>query len=177
MVNITKSNEKLWTAVSSAFAAFALTSFKAIVGLLTGSLGILAEAAHSGLDLITALITAFAVGTSCKPADHEHPYGHGKIENISAFVETALLMVTCVWIISTAMKRIISGKIEIEVNTWSFAVMIVSIAVDASRSNMLYRAARKFKSQALEADALHFRTDIWSSLVVILGLLCIKMHE
>ena len=171
------SNEKQWAAVSSAIAAFGLTCFKIIVGLVTGSLGILAEAAHSGLDLVATLITAFAVRTSCKPADREHPYGHGKVENLSAFIETFLLLVTCVWIIFTAAQRIISGKIAIEVTIWSFIVMIVSVIVDISRSRMLYKAAKKFNSQALEADALHFSTDIWSSLVVILGLFFVKLHD
>ena len=173
----TASNEKQWAATNSVIAALGLTGFKIVIGFLTGSLGILAEAMHSGLDLIAAMITAFAVKKSAKPADREHPYGHGKVENISAFFETILLLVTCVWIISAAVQRITSGKIEIEVNVWSFVVMIVSILIDVSRSRMLYRAARKFRSQALEADALHFSTDIWSSAVVILGLFCVKLSE
>jgi cation diffusion facilitator family transporter len=170
-------NEKQWAATSSAIAAFFLTGFKIVVGLLTGSLGILAEAAHSGLDLVAALITAFAVRTSSKPADREHPYGHAKIENISAFIETLLLLVTCVWIIVTATRRIMSGNVAIEVTIWSFVVMGISIIIDVSRSRMLYKAARKFHSQALEADALHFSTDIWSSIVVILGLFFVKFHS
>lgn len=169
--------EKQQAANSSAVAAFGLTGFKVVVGFATGSLGILAEAAHSGLDLVAALITAFAVNRSGKPADREHHYGHGKVENLSAFIETGLLLVTCIWIISAAAKRLILGKIEIEVNIWSFLVMVVSIMIDASRSRMLFRAAKKFKSQALEADALHFSTDIWSSSVVITGLFCVKMSE
>lgn len=170
-------NEKQRAAISSVIAAFGLTSLKLIIGLLTGSLGILAEAAHSGLDLIAAVITALAVRKSDKPADRQHPYGHGKVENISAFVETILLLVTCFWIIYTAVQRIISGKIEIEVNIWSFAVIITSIVIDISRSRMLYRAAKRYNSQALEADALHFSTDIWSSGVVLFGLFCVKLHE
>lgn len=169
--------EKQWAATSSAIAAFGLTAFKIIVGLVTNSLGILAEAAHSGLDLVATLITAFAVKESDKPADREHPYGHGKVENISAFVETALLLVTCGWIVWAAVTRVLSRKVEIEVNVWSFIVMIISILIDISRSRMLYRTAHKFKSQALEADALHFSTDIWSSAVVILGLLCVKIGD
>ncbi|MBF0522306.1 MAG: cation transporter [Candidatus Omnitrophica bacterium] len=169
--------EKQWAATSSAIAALGLTSFKIIVGVLTGSLGLLAEALHSGLDLVAALITAFAVKISGHPADYEHPYGHGKAENLSAFVETALLLITCFWIIFIAIKRILSGNIHIEVTIWSFIVMFVSIAVDLSRSRMLYKAAKKFGSQALEADALHFSTDIWSSAVVILGLFCVKLSD
>jgi cation diffusion facilitator family transporter len=162
---------------SSVLAAVGLTVFKIIVGLTTGSLGILAEAAHSGLDLIAALMTFFAVLISGRPADREHPYGHGKIENLSALGETGLLLLTCVWIIYDAMDRLLYHDINVEVTLWSFAVMATSIVVDVSRSRMLYRAARKFQSQALEADALHFSTDIWSSAVVILGLACVKASQ
>jgi cation diffusion facilitator family transporter len=169
--------EKQQAAVSSVIAAFGLTGLKVVVGVTTGSLGILAEAAHSGLDLIAAAITVFAVKKSGKPADSSHLYGHGKVENISALFETFLLLITCIWIIFAAASRIISGKIEIEVNAWSFLVIIVSIVIDFSRSRMLYRVARKHHSQALEADALHFSTDIWSSAVVLLGLLCVKLSE
>ena len=169
--------EKQWAAASSAIAALGLTGFKVVIGLVTGSLGILAEAAHSGLDLVAAIVTTFAVNKSGKPADREHPYGHGKIENVSAFFETVLLLATCFWIVSAAAKRIISGKLAIEVTIWSFLVMAISIIVDISRSRMLYRVAKKYNSQALEADALHFSTDIWSSAVVILGLFCVKLSE
>ncbi|MEI8176112.1 MAG: cation diffusion facilitator family transporter [Candidatus Omnitrophota bacterium] len=169
--------EKQSAAGSSVVAALGLTAFKIVVGVLTGSLGILAEAAHSGLDLVAAVITAFAVKKSDKPADGEHHYGHGKVESLSAFIETILLLFTCLWIISAAIQRIFSGKLDIEVNLWSFIVMGVSIVIDISRSRMLYRTAKKYKSQALEADALHFSTDIWSSAVVVLGLLCVKMSD
>lgn len=169
--------EKRGAAGSSVLAAVGLTSFKIVVGLTTGSLGILAEAAHSALDLIAALMTWMAVRISGKPADRDHPYGHGKVENLSALGETVLLLITCVWIIYGAVDRLIEHKIEIEVTVWSFAVMITSVVVDISRSRMLYRAARKFNSQALEADALHFSTDIWSSAVVILGLISVKLSE
>lgn len=177
ITNKVKTNEKQLVALSSAVAAFALTAFKIIVGFLTGSLGILAEAAHSGLDLIATALTAFAVKKSDKPADSGHHYGHGKVENVSAFFETTLLLFTCFWIISAAVHRMLSGKINIEVTVWSFLVMIISIFVDISRSRILYRTAKKFNSQALEADALHFSTDIWSSTVVILGLFFVKLHE
>ncbi len=169
--------EKESAAISSVIAACGLTLFKIIVGFMTGSLGIIAEAAHSGLDLVAAIVTVVAVKVSGKPADKDHRYGHGKIENLSALFETFLLLVTCFWIISAAAKRIMSGHIEIDVNIWAFGVMFISIFVDFSRSRMLHRAARKFNSQALEADALHFRTDIWSSAVVILGLFCVKLSD
>ncbi len=164
-------------ALSSLLAAVLLTAFKFVVGLLTGSLGILAEAAHSGLDLAAALLTFLAVRYSGRPPDPGHLYGHGKIENLSALAETLLLLITCAWIVWEAIRRLLLHRISVEVTWWSFAVMATSIAVDFSRSRMLERAARKFRSQALEADALHFRTDIWSSGVVIGGLIAVKLAD
>jgi cation diffusion facilitator family transporter len=169
--------EKKQAAMSSVIAALGLTGLKIIVGVATGSLGILAEAAHSGLDLVAALVTFLAVRTSGKPADKEHLYGHGKVENVSALFETLLLLITCVWIVYEAIQRIFFRAVEMEISSWAFIVMGISIIVDINRSRMLYKAARKHNSQALEADALHFRTDIWSSSVVILGLACVKISE
>ena len=166
---------KVMAALSSVIAAVLLTVMKIVVGILTGSLGILAEAAHSGLDLVAAIMTLFAVKISDRPADKEHLYGHGKVENLSALFETLLLFGTCVWIIYEAIQRLFFKAVEVEVNIWAFIVMGISIIVDISRSKVLYRAARKYKSQALEADALHFSTDIWSSAVVILGLIFVKL--
>jgi cation diffusion facilitator family transporter len=171
------SHEKRSAAMSSVIAAVGLTGFKIIVGLSTGSLGILAEAAHSGLDLMAAVMTFLAVRISGKPADRNHLYGHGKAENLSALFETLLLLVTCFWILYEATHRLLYHTVVLKVTFWSFAVMITSIVVDISRSRILYRAARKYNSQALEADALHFSTDIWSSGVVILGLVCVKISE
>jgi cation diffusion facilitator family transporter len=161
--------------MSSVIAAVGLTGFKIIVGLTTGSLGILAEAAHSGLDLMAAVMTFLAVRISGKPADRNHLYGHGKAENLSALFETLLLLVTCFWIIYEATHRLLFHPVDLKVTYWSFTVMITSILVDVSRSRVLYRTARKYNSQALEADALHFSTDIWSSGVVILGLIGVKI--
>ena len=169
--------EKKSAAGSSAIAALFLTSMKLVVGIVTGSLGILAEAAHSGLDLVAAFVTYLAVRFSDKPADYDHPYGHGKIENFSALVETVLLFITCAWIIYEAVKRIFFRAVEIHPSLWAFLVMAVSIGVDISRSRMLYKIARKHQSQALEADALHFSTDIWSSAVVICGLLLVWLGQ
>ena len=163
--------EKRAAALSSVIAAIGLTTFKLIVGLLTNSLGILAEAAHSGLDLVAAAMTYFAVRVSDKPADEEHPFGHGKIENLSALFETVLLLATSGWIIYEAIQRLFFVSIKVEASIWSFIVMGASIIIDFTRSRLLSRAAIKYKSQALEADALHFSTDIWSSSVVILGLI------
>lgn len=168
--------EKKNIAITSVIAAVFLTSFKVIIGLLTGSLGILSEALHSALDMVAAIITLFAVKESDKPADQEHQYGHGKIENYSAFVETFLLVVTCVWIIYEAIKRLITGRTEIEVTVWSFAVIIISIIIDVSRSRALLKVAKKHDSQALEADAIHFSTDVWSSSVVLVGLAGAAFH-
>ena len=165
--------EKNRAALTSVLAAVLLTGLKLVVGLLTGSLGILAEAVHSGLDLVAALVTFFAVRISGKPPDAHHTYGHGKVENLSALFETLLLLVTCFWIIYEAIQRLFFKTVEVEASIWAFAVMITSIGVDLSRSQVLYHAARKHRSQALEADALHFRTDIWSSSVVILGLVAV----
>ena len=170
-------HEKQSAALTSVIAAVGLTGFKIIVGFATGSLGILAEAAHSGLDLIAAMMTFLAVRISGKPPDPNHLYGHGKVENLSALFETFLLLVTCFWIIYEATHRLFFHTVDLKVTFWSFAVMITSIVVDISRSRVLYRAARKYNSQALEADALHFSTDIWSSGVVILGLFFVKLSE
>jgi cation diffusion facilitator family transporter len=167
--------EKRCAAGGSVIAAVGLTTLKIVVGITTGSLGILAEAAHSGLDLAAAVMTFLAIRISTKPADRNHPYGHGKVENISALFETLLLLVTCGWIIYSAVDRLARHSVEIDVTVWSFAVMAVSIIVDVSRSRILYRAARRYNSQALEADALHFSTDIWSSAVVIFGLAAVKL--
>lgn len=165
-------NEKNKVAGWSVIAAVFLTGFKLIVGLVTGSLGILSEALHSALDLVAAVITWFAVRFSDRPADENHHYGHGKIENLSALIETALLLITCAWIIYEAVQRLSTGNTHIEVTVWSYIVVVSSIVIDFSRSRALSRVAKKHNSQALEADALHFSTDIWSSSVVLLGLIC-----
>jgi len=167
--------EKRAVAGNSVVAAVFITTAKIAVGVTTGSLGILSEAAHSALDLIAALLTYFSVGVSDKPADADHQYGHGKVENFSAFVETGLLLITTVWVIYEAMVRLFFRRVEVEPSVWAFAVMLISMAVDWWRSQALGRIATKYQSQALEADALHFSTDIWSSGVVVLGLALILL--
>jgi len=162
--------EKRATTGNSVLAALVITTLKIVVGLATRSLGILSEAAHSGLDLIAALITFFSVRVSDKPADADHQYGHGKVESFSAFIETGLLLLTCAWIVYEAVNRLFFHSVEIEPSAYAFAVMVLSIAVDLWRSRALGKIARKYDSQALEADALHFSADVWSSAVVILGL-------
>jgi len=176
-IELSPKKEKNRAALSSVVAAVGLTTFKIIVGVLTGSLGILAEAAHSGLDLVAALVTLFAVRVSSKDPDEQHNYGHGKIENLSALFETLLLLGTCVWIVFEAVSRLTGKAVEVDINAWAFIVMAASIVIDYSRSRMLFAAARKHNSQALEADALHFSTDIWSSSVVIVGLILVKLSE
>jgi cation diffusion facilitator family transporter len=165
------SREKKTVAMLSVIAAVFLTGFKLVVGFLTGSLGILSEALHSGLDLVAAVITWFSVSISDKPADKRHPFGHGKVENFSALAETVLLVITCGWIIYEAVSRLVTGQTHIEVTVWSYIVVVSSIVIDIGRSRSLARAAKKHNSQALEADALHFQTDIWSSSVVLAGLI------
>jgi cation diffusion facilitator family transporter len=168
--DLVPSQEKQSVARSSVVAAALLTTLKIVVGLLTGSLGILSEAAHSGLDLVAAAVTYFSVRVADKPADSAHPFGHGKVEHLSAFVETVLLLVVCAWIMLEAIRRLFFRQVHVEPSVWAFAVMFISISIDTLRSRALFRVARKYNSQALEADALHFSTYVYSSTVVVLGL-------
>ena len=168
--------EKKSVALSSIAAAIFLTGFKFVVGIITGSLGLLSEALHSCLDLLASIVTYFSVNISDKPADKTHHFGHGKVENLSALIQTILLLITCGWIIYEAIYRLITKDFEIEVTVWSYIVVISSMIIDISRSRALYRVAKKHNSQALEADAIHFSTDIWSSAVVLLGLICTQFR-
>jgi cation diffusion facilitator family transporter len=164
-------SEKRSVALNSLLSAVAITILKLVVGLSTRSLGILSEAAHSGLDLVAAFITLLSVRVSDKPADAEHQYGHGKVENFSAFVETTLLLLTCIGIVWEASRRLAGHHaVHIEPSAAAFGVLFISMIVDWWRSRKLKRIARKYDSQALEADALHFSTDIFSSGIVALGL-------
>ena len=167
--------EKIKVAMASVFAAVLLTGMKLWVGLWTGSLGILSEAAHSGLDLLAALMTWFSVSCSDKPADDDHPYGHHKIDNLSALFETLLLLATCIWIIYEAISRLFFKVVDVEVNVFSFGVIIFAIVIDYTRGMALSRMAKKTKSAALEADAYHFLSDIASSGVVLAGLVFTKI--
>lgn len=169
-----QAREKRFVAASSVAAAIFLTGIKLVIGLMTGSLGILAEAAHSGLDMAAAVITLLAVRVSDRPADESHLYGHGKFENLSALAEVMLLLITCIWVTYEAIRRLFFANVEIDPSTWAFLTMAISIVIDFSRSRALGRVARKYHSQALEADALHFSTDIWSSAVVIVGLALVR---
>ncbi|HUI43882.1 MAG TPA: cation-efflux pump [Terriglobia bacterium] len=169
--------EKQAVALASVTTATLLVGLKLVVGVASGSLGILSEAAHSGLDLVAAAVTYFSVRVSDKPADREHPFGHGKVESLAAFVETGLLLLTCAWIVVEAVRRTFFHSVHVEPSVWAFAVMVVSAALDGLRSRALFRVARKYHSPALEADALHFSLDIWSSAAVILGLVCVTVAE
>jgi cation diffusion facilitator family transporter len=163
-------NAKQSVALGSIFASGLLTALKLTVGILTGSLGILAEAAHSALDCGATILTYLAIRISGKPADKDHPYGHGKVESIAALAETALLFLTSAYIIYAAANRLIYGGVEVE-PTWSaVGIMGFSMVLDFFRSRKLRTVARESGSPALEADALHFAADIYSSGVVILGL-------
>ena len=170
-------HEKKVVALSSVGAAIGLTTVKIVVALLTGSLGILAEAAHSGLDLVASLMTYFAVRVADRPPDETHHYGHGKVENLSAFLESGLLIATAVWVSYEAARRLIFHQGHVDASAWAFLVMALAIVVDFTRSRALMRVAHRLGSQALEADALHFSTDIWSSGVVIAGLLVVRLSQ
>jgi cation diffusion facilitator family transporter len=164
-------DEKEKVALSSIAASAGLTAAKAVVGVTSGSLAILSEAAHSLIDLAATVMTYFAVRISGKPADEEHHYGHGKVESVSALAETALLFVLSGVVIWEALQRLFGGHgHEVDATIWAFAVIIVSIVVDFFRARVLYKVAVKTSSEALEADALHFDSDMWSSLAVLIGL-------
>jgi cation diffusion facilitator family transporter len=151
-------------------AAATMTLLKLAAGLLSGSLGVLSDAAHSGLDLAGAALTFFSVRVSDKPADEDHTYGHGKVENISAFVEAGLMAVSCAWIIWEALQRIAGGGVELHHSLWPVLVLLTSIAVDYWRSRQLRAVAQRTGSPALATDAFHFASDIWSTLAVLAGL-------
>lgn len=170
---MTADMKKTVAAVSSVAWSALLTVLKFIVGIITGSLGILSEALHSALDLLAALGSLVAVRIAARPADAEHPYGHGKVENLMALVETLLLLATAAWVVKEAAERLMSDSPEalhVETSLWAFAVVIISLVVDINRSAMLKRVAKETKSAALEADAAHFASDIWSSAAVLLGI-------
>ncbi|MGL4346572.1 MAG: cation diffusion facilitator family transporter [Chitinophagaceae bacterium] len=164
-------DEKVTVTLLSIIAALLLTVTKLIVGLSTNSLGILSEALHSGFDLIATLITFYAIRFSLKPADKDHHFGHGKIEHFSALIQSALLFITCIWIVSESIYRLLSNDAHaIKISIWSYIVILLSICIDYWRSRSLKRVAKKYNNQALEADALHFSSDMLSSLFVLVGL-------
>jgi len=165
------SSEKQSVALVSMAASAVLAGGKFVAAMLTGSLGILSEAIHSVIDFGATIVTYFAIRWSDQPADDQHHYGHAKIESVAALVETALLFVTTGWIVWEALSRLLGGEShEVEVTWWAVAIIAGSIIIDFNRARALKRVARKTSSEALEADALHFSSDMWSSLVVLAGL-------
>jgi cation diffusion facilitator family transporter len=164
------SAEKRRVALHSMVAAAAMTVLKLAAGLFSGSLGVLSDAAHSGLDLVAVTLTYFSVQMSDKPADEDHTYGHGKIENLSAFGETGLMAFSCAWIIWEAMQRVLNHTLELHHSIWPVLVLVASIGVDYWRSRRLSAVAERTGSPALATDAFHFASDIWSTVAVLCGL-------
>ena len=151
-------------------AALVMTILKLAAGILSGSLGVLSDGAHSALDLIGSALTFFSVRVSDLPADENHTYGHAKFENLSAFSEAGLMAISCAWIIWEAMHRIFLHQSEIHHSLWPVLVLLTSIGVDGWRSRDLKAVAVRYRSPALAADAFHFASDIWSTLAVLAGL-------
>jgi cation diffusion facilitator family transporter len=162
--------EKKRAALLSVASAVVLLSLKTFLVVRTGSLGVLSEALHSGLDFLAAIITYLSVRMSDQPADEEHPYGHGKFENFSAFVETALLLITAVFIIYEGIDRLFYHHVHIQPSVVALLILLVALSIDITRAKALGHVARKYHSEAIEADALHFSTDVWSTIVVIAGI-------
>ncbi len=167
--------EKRAVALYSIAASVFMIVGKAIVGTATGSLAIMTDALHSFLDLSASVITYVAVRISDKPADREHHFGHGKVESLAALAETVMLMVVCGFFVYEALDRLISGGNPVHLNIWAFVVTVGAIIIDITRVRALTRVAKKYKSQALAADALNFSTDIMSSVVVLIGLAAVKL--
>src|SRR5712675_1500747 len=162
--------EKKRAALLSIGSAALLLCLKTFLVIRTDSLGILSEALHSGLDLVAAVITFLSVRVSDQPADERHPYGHGKFENFSAFVETGLLALTALYIVYEAFHRLFFRSVHIQPSVTAIFVLLFALGIDITRARALSNVARKFSSDALEADALHFSTDVWSTIVVIVGI-------
>jgi cation diffusion facilitator family transporter len=158
------------TALFSLGAALALVAIKLIVGFATGSLGILAEAVHSGVDAAAALLTLYAVGVADRPPDHEHPYGHGKAQNLSALAEAAILVLAAGWIAVSAVLRLSGGGGEVHATWYAAATLVVVLFIDAARATASARAARSEGSAALGANAVHFTADFAGTLAVLAGL-------
>jgi cation diffusion facilitator family transporter len=172
----TTKNKKSDTAIISVFSNSVLIVIKVLAGIYGGSVSIISEAIHSGLDLVAALIAFFAVKISFKPADKEHPFGHGKFENVSGVIESLLIFAAAIWIIIEAARKIIHGDSILDDKGLEIgiAVMMLSGVINFFVSRKLYKVAKETNSIALEADALHLKTDIYTSVGVGLGLLLIR---
>ncbi len=165
--------KKLRAAAFSILVNVLLLTLKLVVGIFTGSLGILAEVAHSLLDLVASGFAYLGVRGGSIPPDEEHPYGHEKYENFSSLIQTVLLGVTCIWIFYEAGLRLLTGS-SFELGStlyYAIAVMTIAVVADLSISRYLFRNARAFGSSALEADAYHFSTGMYSSVAVLVGLI------
>lgn len=169
--------EKKLAALGSVFAALVLVSLKVFLAAATGSLGILSEALHSGLDLVAAIFTYLSVRVSDKPADTIHTYGHGKVENFSALVETGLLLLTAVFIIWEAFNRLLFHRVVLRPSVTALLILGLAMGIDWARSRGLAQVARRYQSDALEADALHFSTDVWSTFVVLVGMAAVWLGK
>jgi len=167
---LSETREKRHAALLSVGSALLLVSLKTFLVVRTGSLGVLSEALHSGLDLVAAIITFLSLRVADQPADERHPYGHGKFENFSAFVETGLLVLTALYVIYEAFDRMFFHSVHIQPSIMAILVLLVALAIDITRARKLTQVAQKYSSEALEADALHFSTDVWSTIVVIAGI-------
>jgi cation diffusion facilitator family transporter len=166
------------TARLSVVAAVVLVAIKLVTGLLTGSLGLIAEAAHSATDLIAALLTLFAVRLAVRPADREHHYGHGKAEHLAALAESAVLALVSAFIGFESIRRLVgTGASHPDVPWWSLAVIVVVIGIDATRALASARAARRYESPALASNALHFASDLAGSVAVLIGLVLVRAGE
>lgn len=171
-----KKNKKADTAILSVVSNSVLIAMKISAGLYGGSVSIISEAIHSAIDLVAALIAFFAVKISFKPADKEHPFGHGKFENVSGVVEALLIFVAAIWIIYEAIIKIREGDSILEDKSLNIGiiVMLLSGTINFFVSRRLYKVAKETNSIALEADALHLKTDIYTSVGVGVGLLLIR---
>jgi cation diffusion facilitator family transporter len=163
------SQEKRMAALGSVGSAIVLVTLKVLAAVATGSLGILSEALHSILDLVAAVITYLSIRVADRPADARHPYGHGKFESFSAFVETGLLLLTALYIIWEAFQRLLFHAPPLRPSLTAILVLVLCLMIDLLRAKALKRVSQKYPSEALEADALHFSTDVWSTLAVIAG--------
>ncbi len=151
-----------------------LVGTKLIVGLMTGSVSVISEAAHSGLDLFASVIAFLSVRVSGRPADHEHPFGHGKVENLSGAVEAVLILLAAIFIIHESLDKLRHPR-EVVTLEWGLAVMAASVVANTLISRYLFRVARETDSIALEADGHHLSTDVWTSLGVLAGLAIIRL--
>jgi cation diffusion facilitator family transporter len=163
-------NAKVSIARLSIFSNTLLISLKLIVGLMSGSVSIISEAVHSSMDLIAAIIAFLSVRVSDSPPDSRHPYGHGKIENISGVIEALLIFIAAIWIIAEAVKKLLGEAIALDSIGLGSIIMLISAIINIIVSRKLYKVARETKSVALEADALHLKTDVYTSLGVAVGL-------